>query len=216
MILSGANLSDTYFTNRQDRYILFKRSPALADFFASLMNALTTAKGFCITTSSAGSSPSSRLLPPPPPPPPDAADIYALNSKLCALISERGTVSSLGYGAQTPDMHAPATVASSEPNKSEPPSTWVFPLVQFHAANVHQDEEVTKNIFGGYDFERKHSAAGSSQGERGGARGDSQSELTVTSGYMNFTDAYFDRLLHRPTVSDPTLSRSFWNSLNCT
>lgn len=32
VLLSGANLSETYFTNRQDRYILFKNAPELRDF----------------------------------------------------------------------------------------------------------------------------------------------------------------------------------------
>ncbi|CAI4222607.1 unnamed protein product [Auanema sp. JU1783] len=37
VLISGANLSDSYFTNRQDRYILFKNSPELADFFVKII-----------------------------------------------------------------------------------------------------------------------------------------------------------------------------------
>ncbi|GFR58042.1 CDP-diacylglycerol--glycerol-3-phosphate 3-phosphatidyltransferase [Elysia marginata] len=36
-IISGANLSNDYFTNRQDRYILFNDCPELADFFNDLV-----------------------------------------------------------------------------------------------------------------------------------------------------------------------------------
>lgn len=32
-----ANLSDNYFTNRQDRYVLFNDSKSLADFFDNLV-----------------------------------------------------------------------------------------------------------------------------------------------------------------------------------
>uniref|UniRef100_A0A914VQ02 CDP-diacylglycerol--glycerol-3-phosphate 3-phosphatidyltransferase n=1 Tax=Plectus sambesii TaxID=2011161 RepID=A0A914VQ02_9BILA len=40
MIISGANLSDSYFTNRQDRYILIKDCPALTDFYAQVVHAV--------------------------------------------------------------------------------------------------------------------------------------------------------------------------------
>lgn len=38
VLLSGANLSETYFTNRQDRYILFKNAPELANFVLNVFN----------------------------------------------------------------------------------------------------------------------------------------------------------------------------------
>ena len=40
VLLSGANLSDTYFTNRQDRYVFFKDCPELADFCSNLVETL--------------------------------------------------------------------------------------------------------------------------------------------------------------------------------
>ncbi|CAI9538966.1 unnamed protein product, partial [Staurois parvus] len=40
VILSGANLSDSYFTNRQDRYILLQGCAQLADFFSELVEAV--------------------------------------------------------------------------------------------------------------------------------------------------------------------------------
>ncbi|KAK3089168.1 hypothetical protein FSP39_001412, partial [Pinctada imbricata] len=36
-IISGANLSDQYFVNRQDRYVLFKDCAELADFFTNVV-----------------------------------------------------------------------------------------------------------------------------------------------------------------------------------
>ncbi|XP_023211787.1 CDP-diacylglycerol--glycerol-3-phosphate 3-phosphatidyltransferase, mitochondrial-like, partial [Centruroides sculpturatus] len=42
IILSGANLSDQYFTNRQDRYIIFENCPHLADYFDNLVNTVST------------------------------------------------------------------------------------------------------------------------------------------------------------------------------
>uniref|UniRef100_A0A3Q2G5T8 CDP-diacylglycerol--glycerol-3-phosphate 3-phosphatidyltransferase n=2 Tax=Cyprinodon variegatus TaxID=28743 RepID=A0A3Q2G5T8_CYPVA len=40
IIISGANLSDSYFTNRQDRYVLLERCGELADFFSELVEAV--------------------------------------------------------------------------------------------------------------------------------------------------------------------------------
>ncbi|GAA5866324.1 hypothetical protein JCM3774_006616 [Rhodotorula dairenensis] len=50
VIMSGANLSHDYFTNRTDRYIEFRAHPPLADFFHSLL-ALTGAYSFRVTAS---------------------------------------------------------------------------------------------------------------------------------------------------------------------
>lgn len=35
-----ANLSDSYFTNRQDRYVFLQDSPEIADFFTDLVDAV--------------------------------------------------------------------------------------------------------------------------------------------------------------------------------
>ncbi|KAH9497074.1 CDP-diacylglycerol--glycerol-3-phosphate 3-phosphatidyltransferase [Dermatophagoides farinae] len=40
IVISGANLSDLYFTNRQDRYILIRDTPALCDYFDQLIQTI--------------------------------------------------------------------------------------------------------------------------------------------------------------------------------
>ncbi|KAK3559485.1 hypothetical protein QTP86_013664, partial [Hemibagrus guttatus] len=40
LIISGANLSESYFTNRQDRYVLLEDCQEVADFFAELVGAV--------------------------------------------------------------------------------------------------------------------------------------------------------------------------------
>ncbi|WKY10550.1 hypothetical protein Q1695_002707 [Nippostrongylus brasiliensis] len=40
VLISGANLSDSYFTNRQDRYIVFEHNKDLADFFHDVVTAV--------------------------------------------------------------------------------------------------------------------------------------------------------------------------------
>ncbi|XP_064089434.1 CDP-diacylglycerol--glycerol-3-phosphate 3-phosphatidyltransferase, mitochondrial-like isoform X2 [Macrobrachium nipponense] len=41
LIMSGANLSNDYFTNRQDRYVAIENCPALADFYHRLIGAVS-------------------------------------------------------------------------------------------------------------------------------------------------------------------------------
>lgn len=40
VVFFRANLSETYFTNRQDRYILIENCPQLANFFDALVEAV--------------------------------------------------------------------------------------------------------------------------------------------------------------------------------
>ncbi|KAK7877197.1 hypothetical protein WMY93_032099, partial [Mugilogobius chulae] len=40
LIISGANLSESYFTNRQDRYVLLENCSEVADFFSDLVEAV--------------------------------------------------------------------------------------------------------------------------------------------------------------------------------
>lgn len=40
VIISGANLSDQYFTNRADRYIIFRNCPTLANYFSDLIETI--------------------------------------------------------------------------------------------------------------------------------------------------------------------------------
>ena len=40
VIVSGANLSETYFTNRTDRYVWFRNCPELADFYDDFLSVL--------------------------------------------------------------------------------------------------------------------------------------------------------------------------------
>ncbi|XP_013396298.1 CDP-diacylglycerol--glycerol-3-phosphate 3-phosphatidyltransferase, mitochondrial isoform X2 [Lingula anatina] len=42
VIISGANLSESYFTNRQDRYVVIENSPEVADFFNNLVSAVSS------------------------------------------------------------------------------------------------------------------------------------------------------------------------------
>ncbi|KAI6237060.1 CDP-diacylglycerol--glycerol-3-phosphate 3-phosphatidyltransferase [Aphelenchoides besseyi] len=42
IIISGANLSDTYFTNRQDRYVVIENCPRLIEFFIAIYDCIAS------------------------------------------------------------------------------------------------------------------------------------------------------------------------------
>eukprot|EP00743_Colponemidia_sp_Colp-15_P009810 GILK01010746.1.p1 GENE.GILK01010746.1~~GILK01010746.1.p1 ORF type:complete len:459 (-),score=38.28 GILK01010746.1:34-1410(-) len=52
IIITGANLGDTYFTTRQDRYILIRNSPMLAEYFHNAIDKVSTV---CYDLSTGGS-----------------------------------------------------------------------------------------------------------------------------------------------------------------
>ncbi|ELR23065.1 CDPdiacylglycerol--glycerol-3-phosphate 3-phosphatidyltransferase, mitochondrial, putative [Acanthamoeba castellanii str. Neff] len=122
-MLSGANLSDQYFTNRQDRYMLFRQSPELSDFFETLIN---KSSEFCF-----GVTPQGGIQLPPGCPHPETAPIaefadYA-RSRIAPLL-------------------APAAPAGTNSAASASAQTWVFPTVQMGRFGIHQDERVTELV----------------------------------------------------------------------
>uniref|UniRef100_A0A914V7U8 CDP-diacylglycerol--glycerol-3-phosphate 3-phosphatidyltransferase n=1 Tax=Plectus sambesii TaxID=2011161 RepID=A0A914V7U8_9BILA len=51
LLISGANLSESYFTNRQDRYVVINDCPLLADFYANIVEAVARS---CFTLEKGG------------------------------------------------------------------------------------------------------------------------------------------------------------------
>ncbi|KAJ8263779.1 hypothetical protein GJAV_G00141200 [Gymnothorax javanicus] len=130
LIISGANLSDSYFTNRQDRYVLVEESPALADFFAELVGAVADL--------------SLQLGPD------DSVSIregmvhpyQGSRAEFSALAEQR--IMSVLHTARTRQRMEEAELA---PVTNEPPAdTWVFPLVQMKPLGIRLDEQVTEKL----------------------------------------------------------------------
>jgi phosphatidylserine/phosphatidylglycerophosphate/cardiolipin synthase-like enzyme len=126
VILSGANLSDTYFTNRQDRYIMI-RDAKLAAFYAQLLERLTALP---ISRTVTDDAPRSQLLSLPSPGSVDHAEDDAdtrwskrvqLGQQLVALFDPR----------QHPAARPAQTHAHTASTTSEENDTLVFPTLQF-------------------------------------------------------------------------------------
>ena len=121
-ILSGANLSDTYFTNRQDRYILFKHNHTLVDWLHQLTTLLTTSQ-FAYTASSTGQLTQ----------PQNGSNAQQLKAQLMELIKPTEEDGQVGMNA------AHATLMPQV-------DTWLFPALQLGMVGVREEENIVTRL----------------------------------------------------------------------
>lgn len=123
LILSGANLSDQYFRNRQDRYVVFRNCPRLADYFARVVQTVSSFSLQLQGDNSVSVHPTFNIHP-------FKGDrkafVAAANQRLSDLIRPSGEV---------PPM-----------SKQNAADTWVFPLLQMAPLGITQDQEVTERL----------------------------------------------------------------------
>ncbi|KAL2078485.1 hypothetical protein ACEWY4_026170 [Coilia grayii] len=175
LIISGANLSDSYFTNRQDRYVLLENCGEVADFFADLVGAVGDV--------------SLQLQPDDSvhmldgmvhPYKGNRKDFSALaRRRIMEVVNTARTRQRLLEAQRTLDEEVRGgggerggqEEASSSGSDTD---TWVFPLVQMKPLGIHLDEQVTERLLT----------------EAGG-----DSTVYLTSGYFNLTRAYMRLVL---------------------
>lgn len=175
VILSGANLSDSYFTNRQDRYVFLQDSPEIADFFTELVDAVGDV--------------SLQLQPD------DTVKVMegmvhpyqgdkiayceAANKRVMEVINSARnrqellhtqTVHGNQMEGEIPLFRDTKGVGDQEPE----PDTWIYPLIQMKPFGIRIDEIVTETIL--------------MEAERGAS-------IYLTTGYFNLTQAYMDLIL---------------------
>ena len=121
-ILSGANLSDTYFTNRQDRYVLFKRNNTLVDWLHQLTTVLVTSQ-FSYSASSTGQLTQAK----------SGSDAQQLKDNLMELVKPREEDGQVGMNA------AHATLMPQV-------DTWLFPALQLGMVGVREEENIVTRL----------------------------------------------------------------------
>uniref|UniRef100_A0A4W5KI57 CDP-diacylglycerol--glycerol-3-phosphate 3-phosphatidyltransferase n=1 Tax=Hucho hucho TaxID=62062 RepID=A0A4W5KI57_9TELE len=134
LIISGANLSDSYFTNRQDRYVLLENCGEVADFFSDLVGAVGDVSLQLQTDNS-------------------VSMMYGM------VHPYRGNRDDFSASARQHIMevvntaHARQHIAESERLVRESDGeeggkedTWVFPLVQMKPLGIQVDEQVTQRL----------------------------------------------------------------------
>uniref|UniRef100_A0AAQ6IE12 CDP-diacylglycerol--glycerol-3-phosphate 3-phosphatidyltransferase n=1 Tax=Anabas testudineus TaxID=64144 RepID=A0AAQ6IE12_ANATE len=133
IIISGANLSDSYFTNRQDRYVLLENCQEVANFFSDLVEAVGDV--------------SLQLQPD------DSVTMlegmvhpYKGNRQDFSAVA-RERIMEVVNAAHMRQLLLNQSEDSEDEGVSEgEEDTWVFPLVQMKPLGIQVDEQVTQRL----------------------------------------------------------------------
>uniref|UniRef100_A0A8C6FZT2 CDP-diacylglycerol--glycerol-3-phosphate 3-phosphatidyltransferase n=1 Tax=Moschus moschiferus TaxID=68415 RepID=A0A8C6FZT2_MOSMO len=171
VILSGANLSDSYFTNRQDRYVFLQDCPEIADFFTELVDAVGD-----VSLQLQGDDTVQVVEGMVHPYKGDrAAYCKAANKRVMDVINSARTRQQMLH-AQT--FHSDSLLtqedAAAAGDRRPAPDTWIYPLIQMKPFEIQIDEIVTETLL--------------TEAERG-------AKVYLTTGYFNLTQAYMDLVL---------------------
>lgn len=124
VIISGANLSNDYFTNRQDRYILIEDKP-LADFYAQLIERVQEFSLAVSADATEGLHRNWRILP-----------YEGTKEQFIRLAKERVT-------NFVQEAYQRQLKLREENTQAD---TWVFPLLEMGQIGIHHDSVVTKQL----------------------------------------------------------------------
>lgn len=125
VLISGANLSNDYFTNRQDRYILVEDKP-LADFYT---NFISKVQEFSLRVNETAEV---KLH--------NDWEILPYEGATCDFASEARKRIFNFFDEVT---EAQKTAVAEKPDAD----TWVFPLIEMGQLGIHHDSVVTKRLF---------------------------------------------------------------------
>uniref|UniRef100_A0A2K6FQ28 CDP-diacylglycerol--glycerol-3-phosphate 3-phosphatidyltransferase n=1 Tax=Propithecus coquereli TaxID=379532 RepID=A0A2K6FQ28_PROCO len=171
VILSGANLSDSYFTNRQDRYVFLQDCAEIADFFTELVDAVGD-----VSLQLQGDDTVQVVDGMVHPYKGDrAAYCKAANKRVMDVINSARTRQQMLH-AQT--FHSDSLLTQEDTaaagDQRPAPDTWIYPLIQMNTFEIQIDEIVTETLL--------------TEAERG-------AKVYLTTGYFNLTQAYMDLVL---------------------
>ncbi|XP_062508248.1 CDP-diacylglycerol--glycerol-3-phosphate 3-phosphatidyltransferase, mitochondrial-like isoform X2 [Corticium candelabrum] len=122
LLVSGANLSESYFTNRQDRYILIRECPELGDFCEQLVNA--------VAAHSYSLQPDNSLK---------AGEIDPLSMWTRTQFAE-------SFRLSVQKLIKPKPITDIKADKRLNTDTWIYPFVQMGSYNVRQDQRMMSEL----------------------------------------------------------------------
>uniref|UniRef100_A0A8B9UVP9 CDP-diacylglycerol--glycerol-3-phosphate 3-phosphatidyltransferase n=1 Tax=Anas zonorhyncha TaxID=75864 RepID=A0A8B9UVP9_9AVES len=175
VILSGANLSDLYFTNRQDRYVLLQDSPEIADFFTELVDAIGDVS-LQLQQDDTVQMMEGMVHP-------YQGDKVAYceiaNRRVMEVINSARTRQELLHAKTFHSSQQSSSLLSQQGSQASgglkpEPDTWIYPLIQMKPFGIQIDEMVTETLL--------------TEAER-------DARIYLTTGYFNLTQAYMDLIL---------------------
>lgn len=167
LIFSGANLSETYFTNRQDRYILFNHCQEMSDFFASLIKTVASFS-FHVNSDCSLTYPEDLGVHPYKDSDNGSRFKWKAKERILSLLRQNTDNNSLPSASYEDSFN--------KDTENEHLDTLVYPLIQMGPFGIFDDEEVTKQLL------------------RSASRDD---EILLASGYFNLTDHYLQLILEK-------------------
>ncbi|KAJ3291472.1 CDP-diacylglycerol--glycerol-3-phosphate 3-phosphatidyltransferase [Borealophlyctis nickersoniae] len=187
VMLSGANLNTDYFVDRQDRYVMFRDSSDLAQYFNDLIRTIsgfsyTLAPRQPSTSSSQSSSPSSspfNLIPPPA----LTASTHSRDRSRFQSVAASSMQDFCSRWFQSTRRLRENLLEGGLGADGSGFDTVVVPAIQMGQLGVRQDEEVMVSIM---------DTVG---GRTGGDRDDGKWTVNLSSGYLNFPPIYQDRIV---------------------
>uniref|UniRef100_A0A2K5DRP7 CDP-diacylglycerol--glycerol-3-phosphate 3-phosphatidyltransferase n=1 Tax=Aotus nancymaae TaxID=37293 RepID=A0A2K5DRP7_AOTNA len=171
VILSGANLSDSYFTNRQDRYVFLQDCAEIADFFTELVDAVGD-----VSLQLQGDDTVQVLDGMVHPYKGDRAEYCKAANKRVMDVINSARIRQQMLHAQTFHGNSLLTQedAAAAGDRRPAPDTWIYPLIQMKPFEIQIDEIVTETLL--------------TEAECG-------AKVYLTTGYFNLTQAYMDLVL---------------------
>ncbi|XP_053562201.1 CDP-diacylglycerol--glycerol-3-phosphate 3-phosphatidyltransferase, mitochondrial isoform X2 [Bombina bombina] len=178
VLLSGANLSDSYFTNRQDRYVLLQNCPELANFFSELVEAvgdvsLQLQQDNTVQQKNGMEHP------------------YLGNKAVYCDAARKRIMGVIDSARRKQYEQHNADFQNRTPTEyAMTPDTWVYPLVQMNPFGIQIDELVTETLL--------------TDAERGDQMYLTTGYFNLTQGYMDLllgTRASYNILLASPEVN---------------
>ncbi|KAL1451572.1 hypothetical protein WDU94_005933 [Cyamophila willieti] len=186
VIITGANLSSDYFTNRQDRYIVIENHRQLSDFFDDLSRVLSKIS-FQLSPNSSSETPSTSLGPGGVPSfqtSGGAPSSSLVMDKEFESLSPVSPVKREEYLERSRSLvmemyNSYRTKQEPQPSEAGPPNTWLSPLIECPPLRISIDSTVTKQVL-------HYALDGSS--------------VHLGTGYFNLTQDYVKAMLAKPSV----------------
>ncbi|XP_071444099.1 CDP-diacylglycerol--glycerol-3-phosphate 3-phosphatidyltransferase, mitochondrial [Hetaerina americana] len=120
LIISGANLSHDYFTNRQDRYMLVEDCPQLADFYDGLVSCISNFSNVMKSSESLATKNLTRVV-----------HSMSPGKELLQYYSNYKAGRECELAKEIHDTNV---------------DTWIYPLIEAGQLGVHQDSKVTETL----------------------------------------------------------------------